>query len=195
VVFAALAVFCCLPVGWDSSAAETILSAVSLQVSASAAKLPPPDAAKEHLLSAAHANFPVADIRPASSESVSPAGEPFSNAALKPAVRGTYESARQRKIWYGLAAASSGAAVFDAWTTRRAVEGGYGVEGNPMLRPFAHSNAIYAATQASPVMMDYLGHKMMTSQHPWMRRFWWVPQAVGTTVSFAAGVHNDRMVP
>ncbi len=50
----------------------------------------------------------------------------------------------------GLVAASSGAAAFDAWTTRRAVSGGYGVERDPLLRPFAHSNAIYAATQVSP---------------------------------------------
>ena len=76
--------------------------------------------------------------------------------AVKPAIGGTYETARQRKIWYGLVAAGSGAAAFDAWTTRRAVSGGYGVESDPLMRPFAHSNAMYAATQISPVVMDFL---------------------------------------
>lgn len=132
---------------------------------------------------------------PENSVSIPPMSQPFSRAPIKSAVEGTYESARQRKIWYGFVAASSGAAAWDAWTTRRAVSGGYGVEGDPLLRPFARSNAIYAATQASPAIMDYLGHRMMTSHHEWMRRFWWVPQIAGTSFSLGAGIHNYRMVP
>jgi len=48
-------------------------------------------------------------------------------------------NARQRKIWYGLALAGSSGAAFDAWSTYRAVSGGYGREANPFLRPFANS--------------------------------------------------------
>jgi hypothetical protein len=136
-----------------------------------------------------------ASVESSSLESITPGSQPFSNAPVKPAIQGSYETARQRKIWYGLVVASSGAAAFDAWTTRRAVSGNYGVEGDPLLRPFAHSNAIYAATQVSPAILDYVGHRMMTSHHEWMRKMWWVPQVAGTSFSFGAGIHNYRLVP
>jgi hypothetical protein len=92
-------------------------------------------------------------------------------------------------------AASHGAAAFDAWSTRRAVSGNYGIESDPLLRPFAHSNAIYAATQVSPAVMDYLGRRMMTSSRPTLRRFWWIPQVAGAGLSFASGMHNCSIVP
>jgi hypothetical protein len=104
------------------------------------------------------------------------------------------ETPRQRKIWYGLMVAGHGGAAFDAWSTRRAVAGGYGQEANPFLKPFANSNAIYAATQVSPAFMDFLGKRMMTSQNPWIRKLWWVPQVAGTGMSFAAGAHNMSVV-
>ena len=110
-------------------------------------------------------------------------------------MRGSYETERQRKIWYGLMAASHGAAVLDAWTTRRALSSGYGTEGDPLMRPFAHSNGLYAAAQVSPAVMDYVGHRMMHSNHAAIRRFWWVPQAAGAGFSFGAAVHNYRLVP
>lgn len=123
-----------------------------------------------------------------------PASEPFVRAPIKPATTESYETPRQRKIWYGLMAANHGAAAFDAWTTRKAVTGGYGVEANPLQRPFANSGAIYATTQLCPVLMDYLGHRMMRSSHPWMRRVWWVPQSASAGVSFGAGMHNYTVV-
>jgi len=101
----------------------------------------------------------------------------------------------QRRLWYALSITSSGAAVFDAWSTRRAISQGYGTEGNPLLRPFSHSGAIYAATQASPLLMDYIGKRMMVSQHKWMRSMWWLPQSAGSGFSLYAGVHNTRLVP
>ena len=54
---------------------------------------------------------------------------------------------------------------------------------------------MYAATQVSPLVMDYIGKRMMVSQHKWMRRMWWLPQSAGTGLSLYAGVHNVRMVP
>jgi hypothetical protein len=112
----------------------------------------------------------------------------------KPTFRQPHESPRQRKLWYGLAVAGHTGAAFDAWSTRRAVSGGYGQEANPLLRPFAHSNFIYAATQISPAVMDFLGKRMMRSQHRWVRRMWWLPQTAGTGFSFAAGAHNVGVV-
>src|SRR5579885_2481756 len=81
-------------------------------------------------------------------------------------------------------------AAFDAWSTRRAISGGYGTEANPLLRPFAHSNALYVATQVSPALMDFLGKRMMTSRHAMFRKLWWLPQTAGAGLSFAAGSHN-----
>lgn len=126
---------------------------------------------------------------------ITASADPFTKTSVKPAARGSSETGRERKIWYGLVAAGHSAAVFDAYTTRRAVSGNYGVEADPIMRPFAHSNAMYFATQVSPTILDYVGHRMMTSEHHWMRRVWWVPQVAGTSLSLGAGIHNYRIVP
>jgi len=123
---------------------------------------------------------------------LSPAAQPLH--PVKPVLTGPRETPRQRKIWYGLAIVGSSGAAFDAWSTRRAVAGGYGQEANPFLRPFASSNAIYAATQVSPLVMDFLGKQMMTSQHHWVRKMWWLPQTAGASFSFVSGVHNVAVV-
>jgi hypothetical protein len=104
------------------------------------------------------------------------------------------ETRGQRIAWYTLAVTGHGAAAFDAYSTRLALSGGYGTESNPLLRPFAHSSALYAATQVTPAVMDFLGKRMMVSEHRWVRRMWWLPQAAGSGVSVAAGVHNMGVV-
>jgi hypothetical protein len=115
---------------------------------------------------------------------------------VKTAASGHYEAtANQRRLWYALVATGHSAAVFDAWSTRRAISQGYGTEGNPLLRPFSHSGAMYAATQVSPAFMDFLGKRMMVSRHPVLRKVWWVPQLAGSGASLMAGVHNTRLVP
>jgi len=120
------------------------------------------------------------------------AAQPF--VAVKPVIVRPRETPRQRKIWYGLMLAGHSGAAFDAWSTKRAVVGGYGQESNPFLRPFATSNAIYAATQVSPAFMDYLGKHMMVSQNGWVRKMWWLPQVAGAGFSFASGAHNVGVV-
>jgi hypothetical protein len=121
-----------------------------------------------------------------------PAGQPFQ--PVKPVIGRPRETPAQRKMWYALTVAGSSGAAFDAWSTKRAVVGGYGQEANPYLRPFSHSNAIYAATQVSPAFMDFLGKRMMVSQHGWVRKIWWLPQAAGASLSFASGAHNVGVV-
>lgn len=174
----------------DSSNRATLPSAPEPKIKADANDSPT-------LSAAASANTPViaASTVMASAGNVAPrtAAEPAP--LLKSPLGSRYETGRERKIWYGLMAASHGAAVFDAWSTRRALSGNYGVEANPLMRPFAHSGAIYAATQVSPLFMDFLGRRMMVSHHGWMRKMWWVPQTAGTGVSLAAGVHNVGVVP
>ena len=103
-------------------------------------------------------------------------------------------SPAQRHAWLGLMIAGHTAATFDDWSTRRAITQDGGRELNPLMKPFAHSNFLYVAGQVSPTLMDYLGHRMMTNQRPWVRRMWWLPQGANTALSIAAGVHNVRMV-
>ncbi len=112
-----------------------------------------------------------ADVEPIAPNA---AAQPF--LAAKPVFTRPRETPRQKKIWYALTVAGHSGAAFDAWSTHRAVAGGYGQEANPFLRPYASSHAIYAATQVSPLFMDYLGKRMMVSQHGWVRKLWWLPQ-------------------
>ncbi len=123
-----------------------------------------------------------------------PAATPTPLRGVKMSIARPRETTQQRTLWYALTAAGSSAAAFDAWSTRRAISEGYGTEANPLLRPFSHSGAMYAATQVSPVVMDFIGKRMMFSQHKWMRSMWWVPQSAGTGFSVFAGVHNVRLV-
>jgi hypothetical protein len=114
---------------------------------------------------------------------------------VKMSVTRPYETTDQRRLWYALSMTGSGAAAFDAWSTRRAISGGYGTEANPLLRPFSHSGAMYAATQVSPLVMDFIGKRMMVSRHKALRNMWWLPQSAGSGFSLYAGVHNTRLVP
>jgi hypothetical protein len=94
-----------------------------------------------------------------------------------------------RRQWLALALLQHGAAAFDAYSTRQAV--GHGaVEDNPMLRPFAGSGAIYAATQVAPLLFDLMARQMQRSEYPMLRRFWWMPQTISAGLSIFSGVHN-----
>jgi hypothetical protein len=99
------------------------------------------------------------------------------------------ESARNKKIWYSLTLVNHGAATFDAWSTREAIGRG-AKEVNPLMKPFANSNAMYAAVQVVPFGMDYLGRRMMRSNNRVVRKLWWVPQTASAACSLAAGIHN-----
>ena len=137
-----------------------------------------------------------APLNPASAAApITPGNPSLALRPVKPAAKGEYGTGREKKIWYALIAASSGAAAFDAWSTRRAISGGYGTEANPLLRPFSHSGAFYAATQVSPLVLDFVGRKMMTSRYSLLRKMWWLPQSAGTGMSLGAGVHNMGVVP
>jgi hypothetical protein len=100
------------------------------------------------------------------------------------------ENRRKQMAWKGLAIAASGAATFDAWTTRRAITKDGAVELNPMLRPFAGNSSLYAAIQVGPALMDFAGRKMMYSRYSWVRHMWWVPQSASVVGSLFCGAHN-----
>jgi hypothetical protein len=130
----------------------------------------------------------------AGAEAVQPARVALPIQPLRPAYTRPRETRNQRIAWYSLAAAGHGAAAFDAYSTRLVISGNYGTESNPFLRPFANSGALYAATQVSPLVMDFIGKRMMVNQNRWVRRMWWLPQAAGTGFSIGAGVHNMGVV-
>jgi hypothetical protein len=99
------------------------------------------------------------------------------------------ESAPARRNWLMLSVAEHSAATFDAYSTPQAVSRG-AVEQDPLMRPFAHSPAIYAAIQVAPVFFDLLARHMQRSNYNFERRGWWVPQTASTGMSILAGVHN-----
>lgn len=134
------------------------------------------------------------DLTPAVEPRYSPSA-PMSILPSKAFIGRPYETPAQRKLWYALSFTGSGLAAADAWSTRRAITQGYGVEGNPMLRPFSHSSVLYGATQVSPLVMDFIGKRMMVSQHRILRKAWWLPQLAGSGMSTFAVVHNVRLVP
>ena len=90
-------------------------------------------------------------------ESSSLAAEPIQPAApIQPAnppkfaIRTRVETPTQKVAWTGLAILGHGAAGFDAYSTRKAISGGFGSESNPLLRPFAHSNALSPSSTTPP---------------------------------------------
>lgn len=104
--------------------------------------------------------------------------------AIRPA-----ESAPARRNWLMLSIVEHSAATFDAYSTRQAVSRG-AVEQDPLMRPFAHSPAIYGAIQVAPVLFDLLARHMQRSNYNFERRTWWLPQTASTGMSIFAGVHN-----
>jgi hypothetical protein len=104
------------------------------------------------------------------------------------------ERRRYTRSWLALSLVQHGAATFDAYSTRQSVSRG-NVEDDPMLRPFAHSGAIYAAIQAGPVALDFIARRMQHSEIGMVRRMWWVPQTVSTAAFIFAGVHNLNVAP
>lgn len=109
--------------------------------------------------------------------------------SIKPAEITLAEKRPPTRSWWALTIAQHGAAAFDAYSTRQAISRG-AVEDDPLMRPFAHSPAIYAASQVSPVLLDLLSRRMMRSENPVFRRMWWVPQSGATAMFIFSGVHN-----
>jgi hypothetical protein len=165
------------------------------KLSESLPSVPQPKVATDHELAADNSNTSSdnGDASSAAPDTVVPSTGHFAM-SVKPAVTRPYDTAFQRHLWYGLAAAGSGMAFADAYSTRRAITQANSYEVNPLLRPFSHSGVLYAATQVSPLLMDFLGKRMMMSRSRTLRTFWWLPQAAGTGVSTAAAVHNFRLV-
>lgn len=110
-------------------------------------------------------------------------------APIKPTKVYAAETPRMSRSWLALSLIQHGAATFDAYSTRQAIERG-AVEDDPMMRPFAHSGAIYAAIQVGPLVLDYLARRMQHSENGTVRRMWFVPQSLSTAGFLISGAHN-----
>lgn len=133
---------------------------------------------------------PVAGSHPSNSNEIL-AEDSLSNIYLPPppAFRPTIQpTERTNRLWFTLSVAEHSAAGFDAWSTRKAVSEGR-AEADPMMRPFAHSAAIYGAIQVVPFGLDYIASRMHRSAG-WTRRVWWVPQTLATATYLFSGSYN-----
>ncbi len=133
---------------------------------------------------------PVTDSHPSNSNEIL-AEDSLSNIYLPPppAFRPTIQpTERTDRLWFTLSVAEHSAAGFDAWSTRKAVSEGR-AEADPMMRPFAHSAAIYGAIQVIPFGLDYIASRMHRSAG-WTRRVWWVPQSLATATYLFSGSYN-----
>ena len=108
---------------------------------------------------------------------------------VKPVKVYTAEKPRMSRSWLALAMVQHGAATFDAYSTRQAIGRG-AVEDDPLMRPFAHSGAIYAAIQVGPLVLDYVARRMQHSEYGMVRRVWFVPQTASTVGFVLSGAHN-----
>lgn len=136
------------------------------------------------------AAVPVGDTHPSHSNEIV-AEDSLSNIYLPPppAFRPTIApTERSSRLWFTLSIAEHSAAGFDAWSTRRAISEGR-AEADPMMRPFAHSAAIYGAIQVVPFGLDYIANRMHRSTG-WTRHVWWVPQSVATATYLFSGSYN-----
>lgn len=107
----------------------------------------------------------------------------------KPFERIGVETTPSRRNWLALSIVQSGAATFDAYATRKAIENG-AHEADPFMRPFANSSGIYAAIQVCPLVLDYTARHMQRSENPVIRHTWWLPQALGTGIYIFSGAHD-----
>jgi hypothetical protein len=108
---------------------------------------------------------------------------------VKPVKVYTAEKPRMSRSWLALAMVQHGAATFDAYSTRQAIGRG-AVEDDPLMRPFAHSGAIYAAIPVGPLVLDYVARRMQHSEYGMVRRIWFVPQTASTVGFILSGAHN-----
>lgn len=191
------------PVPAELSAANEVSASDANSPAAASAEAPvsadvavPEFNTSDFSLTAEDLNFaynPVSEAAIAQPEPLRPADPAFVAVTPGPTERDRAAEYRRKSYWLTLSVIQQFAATFDAYSTRQAISHG-GHELNPLLKPFASNDSLYLAIQASPVALDYLSHRMMTSNHEWMRRTWWIPQSAGTVLSFASGIHNLGVV-
>jgi hypothetical protein len=157
----------------------------------SANALPPSSASSSSLSQTTHtpAALRVAALDASANDNQTLSTIHIPEANSKPFQRVNVEELPSRRKWLALSIAQSGAAGFDAYATRRAMQNG-AQEEDPFMRPFAGSSGIYAAIQVCPVVLDYTARHMQRSENPVIRHTWWLPQTLGTGLYLFSGAHD-----
>lgn len=92
-----------------------------------------------------------------------------------------------------LAAAQTAALVSDGVTTRQFLSRGY-VEVDPVARILIGRKPTWGRMVPLGAVQVFagawLGEQMAMSRHTWVRRLWWLPQAIGIAANTAATAHN-----
>ncbi len=102
----------------------------------------------------------------------------------------------KKKPLLALTAMQTAALVSDGVTTRQFLRRGY-TEVDPVARMLIGSRPTWArmaplgAVQVAAGM--WLAERMESSQHPWVRRFWWLPQVMGIAANAASAAHNAAL--
>jgi hypothetical protein len=92
-----------------------------------------------------------------------------------------------------LGAIQTAALISDGVTTRQYLSRGY-TEVEPVARILIGSKPTWGRMAPIGAVQVFAGmwlaERMSTSQHVWIRRFWWLPQMLGTAGNVAASLHN-----
>jgi hypothetical protein len=187
VELAALLLLQAIPQNWTLKALPSTAEARDAAFAKPSAEMPA-SVGPESPVRAAAPSEPVVTLAPVPDSGLPMRDVRLLNLSLQP--RPEHSDEPSRRKWLALMIAQHGAASFDAWSTRRAISSGQYQELNPTLRPFAGNASLYGAIQVGPLAFDYVGRRMMTSQHAWMRHVWWIPQALSTAMSLGSGAHN-----
>jgi hypothetical protein len=93
-----------------------------------------------------------------------------------------------------LAEIDAGAAIWDDLASRRVIERG-GFERNPLMRPFVHTPGTLAVETISEVwVVAFLGDRMKHSDHPLLRKTWWLPQALNISAKLYGGINSTAIL-
>lgn len=108
------------------------------------------------------------------------------------------EGAARRPIraWVALSLAGQAAALADAKTTLD-LKHSYPLafhEADPLARPFVNlpQPAYFATVVGLTAGVSAISWKLHGSEKPWLRRFWWVPQAAQIALNAGCAIANSR---
>jgi len=95
-----------------------------------------------------------------------------------------------------LGAVQTAALISDGVTTRQFLSHGY-TEVEPVARILLGSRPTWSRMAPMGAIQVFAGmwlaERMATSRHVWIRRFWWLPQVMGTAGNAAASLHNRTL--
>jgi hypothetical protein len=103
---------------------------------------------------------------------------------------------RPSRAWLALSVAGQGAALADATTTLD-LKHAHPVtfyENDPLARPFVNlpPPAYVASVVGLTAGVSVISWKLRRSEHPLLRRFWWVPQAAQIALNAESAIRTSR---